>query len=97
MEKVIVLYKLQVVRVSKYCPDRDIESERDVDFRHLTLDDVEILRTYLTPDQKKVLEDVEKTPGFDQTFLEQSNARFARIVSMCVCVCVCVCVWCVCT
>ncbi|KAL5483797.1 hypothetical protein EMCRGX_G020212 [Ephydatia muelleri] len=58
---------------------RDIESERDVDFRHLTLDDVEILRTYLTPDQKKVLEDVEKTPGFDQTFLEQSNARFARI------------------
>ena len=59
---------------------KDIESERDVDFRHLTPDDVEILRTYLTPDQKKMLEDLEKTPpGFDHTFLEQSNAHLNRI------------------
>lgn len=58
---------------------RDIESERDVDFRHLTPDDVEILRTYLTPEQKKTLEDMEKTPGFDHTFLEQSKMHINRI------------------
>ena len=51
-----------------------------MDFRHLTQDDVEILRTYLTPDQKKMLEDVEKMPGFDHTFVEQSNAHLNRIV-----------------
>ena len=62
-------------------PYRDRESERGVDFLSLPAEDAEALQSYLTPEQKTLLD---RGLGFKPGLVAQSTEQLEAIVSYCV-------------